>query len=118
MIANTYVEHCIDVDLDGTLAAYDPAEIYEPLRIGTPIAPMIARMRRWLADGRCVRIMTARVAPPIGATEKRALIAAIDSWMQKHVGSTVPISNCKDMHTAEIWDDRAVKVGFNTGEPL
>lgn len=39
----------IGVDLDGTLAEYDEWRGID--HIGTPIEPMAARVRRWIAQG-------------------------------------------------------------------
>jgi hypothetical protein len=50
----------IGVDLDGTLAQYGKwAGIYY---IGKPIPLMMARVKKWLAQGKDIRIFTARVA--------------------------------------------------------
>lgn len=49
----------IGVDLDGTLAHYSGWQGID--HIGAPIAPMVERVKRWLAEGRSVKIFTARV---------------------------------------------------------
>lgn len=51
----------IGVDLDGTLAVYNGW--VAPTHIGEPVVPMLERVKAWLAEGREVRIMTARVYP-------------------------------------------------------
>ena len=63
----------IGVDLDGTLAEhYWPAKgDYDPTRIGDPIPMMVERVRGWLAEGREVRVFTARGGP------QRALAAVL-----------------------------------------
>src|SRR5690349_18780615 len=48
----------IGVDLDGTLAEYHGWKGVE--HIGPPIPEMVARVKQWLAEGRDVRIFTAR----------------------------------------------------------
>ncbi|MEI8285241.1 MAG: hypothetical protein WCG52_09650, partial [bacterium] len=48
----------IGVDLDGTLAEF----IGDMSFIGEPIMPMLNRVKTWLANGREVRIFTARAA--------------------------------------------------------
>ena len=48
----------IGVDLDGTLAEYHG---WNDGKIGEPIQLMVERVKRWLAEGKSVRIMTARV---------------------------------------------------------
>ena len=56
----------IGVDLDGTLAEYHGWNG----SIGKPIAPMVDRVKRWLAEGVEVRIMTARVSNRGGYSEE------------------------------------------------
>jgi hypothetical protein len=52
----------IGVDLDGTLAYYDPEADFDPEKVGPPVPKMVARVKRWLAEGKTVKILTARVA--------------------------------------------------------
>ena len=54
-------EPWIGFDLDGTLAIYDKWEGID--HIGAPIAPMVELAKRLHADGKKVKIVTARVAP-------------------------------------------------------
>ena len=49
----------IGVDLDGTLATFDASD---PDVVGPPIPAMVQRVKRWLQEGREVRIVTARAA--------------------------------------------------------
>lgn len=116
----------IGVDLDGTLARYDGWKNGE---IGAPIPKMVERVKRWLAEGKDVRIFTARVgllpdaysseskrnADPVFAAEQMNLIRA---WCLQHIGRELPITAQKDFMLEEIWDDRAVQVKINTGEAL
>lgn len=101
------------VDLDGTLAHYEGWRGIE--HIGAPIAPMVARVREWLAAGRDVRIFTARVAEP-DATERAKVVGFIDAWCLEHIGRVLPVTNVKDFAMIELWDDRCVQVFPNTGE--
>lgn len=103
----------IGVDLDGTLARYDGWRGID--HIGEPIPLMVERVKRWLAEGREVRIFTARVAVPRDEAEARMFIA---EWCRRHIGEVLPITNVKDLAMAELWDDRAVSVGLNTGMRL
>lgn len=112
----------IGVDLDGTLA-----HLGVPVTdIGAPVPVMVRRVKAWLAEGRDVRIMTARVATSglrvvdnglvddsAFAAEQRPLIEA---WCLQHIGCILPLTATKDFMMAEIWDDRAVQVVANTGE--
>lgn len=51
----------IGVDFDGTLATYGTWA--GASHVGEPIAPMVERVKRWLAEGREVRVFTARIHP-------------------------------------------------------
>lgn len=104
----------IGVDLDGTLAKYSGWR--GPDHIGEPIDPMVARVVQWLAEGKDVRIFTARVA--CGEPERSVVIAAIGAWCQEHFGCVLPVTNEKDMHMIQLWDERAVGVETNTGAVL
>jgi hypothetical protein len=102
----------IGVDLDGTLAHYDGWKGIE--HIGEPIAPMVARVKQWLAEGVDVRIFTARIAGRDALTVENI----INRWLLKHVGQMLPVTNIKTMSMIELWDDRAVCVERNTGRIL
>lgn len=107
----------IGVDLDGTLAVYDGWQGVD--HIGTPIPTMVARVKAWIAEGRSVKIFTARVhghgAPIIGGGFEDAL-TPIRVWCLAHLGAELPITNMKDFGMIELWDDRAVQVICNTGQ--
>lgn len=95
----------IGVDLDGTLAKYTGWQGDQ--HIGDPVPAMITRVKRWLSQGRQVRILTARtVHEPIA------------KWLQKNIGRVLSITNKKDKGMIELWDDRAVQVRLNTGQPV
>lgn len=101
----------IGVDLDGTLAHYDGWKGHG--HIGEPIVSMVERVRGWVLAGHRVKIFTARVHDASVAD-----IKAIEAWCAKHIGRVLPVTNVKDSHMAELWDDRAVTVERNTGYPL
>jgi hypothetical protein len=98
----------IGVDLDGTLAHY--SGWVSETHIGEPVAPMVARVKRWLAEGRIVKIFTAR------AHSLRS-VEAIQAWCQQHIGPVLEVTATKDYKMVELWDDRAVGVIPNTGRP-
>jgi hypothetical protein len=104
----------VGVDLDGTLAFYDHWR--GPEHIGAPIPAMLERVKRWIAEGREVRIFTARVDNANGDafTARRA----IEAYCQEHVGEVLPITNQKDYRMVEMWDDRCVQVIPNTGRTI
>lgn len=107
----------IGVDLDGTLAVYDGWKGVET--IGEPIPLMVERIQKWRAQGIEVRIFTARVS---GISRDGRSIAdireLIKEWCVKHVGEELCITNVKDYHMWELWDDRAVQVEANTGRRI
>lgn len=109
----------IGVDLDGTLAHYDGWK--GPMHIGEPVPAMLARVLTWLTDGLDVRIFTARVSSdgtPVRDADARIAHFAIKQWCAQHLGRELPITNVKDFRMVELWDDRAVQVRANTGEPV
>jgi hypothetical protein len=104
----------IGVDLDGTLAHYDGWR--GELHVGAAIQPMLDRVKRWLADGKYdVRIFTARVSDP---EEAVSVTARIHEWCEENGLPKLIVTNVKDYAMVELWDDRAVQVIANTGEPV
>lgn len=103
----------IGVDLDGTLAYYDGWK--GPDHIGIPIPKMLERVKNWLAKGKNVRIVTARVSPENGP-EAHTAREAIQYWIEWHLGQKLQITYEKDLNMLELWDDRAIQVVKNTGE--
>ena len=102
----------IGVDLDGTLAEYHGW--VGPEHIGAPVPKMISRVKNWLAEGKTVKIMTARVSP----TKDDHLLCkrVIWNWCLVHIGCHLPVTHEKDHLMLELWDDRVVQVIPNTGE--
>lgn len=95
----------IGVDLDGTLAFYDGfrGDDY----VGEPIEPMVRQVRKWLMDGRDVRIFTARRPHPV-----------IRKFCKDNFGKILPITNVKDPNMQALFDDRAVGIKRNEGVPF
>jgi hypothetical protein len=99
----------IGVDFDGTLA--HTKDDGNPADLGDPIPEMVDKVKEWLAEGKDVRIFTARVThDPTGE-----VAAAIEEWCEEHLGSKLPVTNIKDPKMKELYDDRAYHVGHNTG---
>jgi hypothetical protein len=119
-------EGWIAVDLDGTFAEYHGWTKWN--EFGPPIPKMVERVRGWLAEGRDVRIFTARV--PLDDTEEHTcrhtgekwngvmMKYAIAEYTERHVGRRLRSQCYKDLNCIEIWDDRAVGVVANTGDTL
>lgn len=101
----------IAVDLDGTLAHYDHWRGSD--HVGAPVELMVARVRNWLDEGRDVRVFTARIADGEPETKR-----VIQDWCEQHIGQRLEVTNVKDFQMIELWDDRAVQVIPNTGEPV
>ena len=109
----------IGVDLDGTLAHYEGWVSID--HIGKPVAPMIQRVQQWLADGKTVKIFTARIhghGKPIIGGGVADVKTPIEEWCKKHIGRVLEITNVKDFGMIELWDDRAVQVQLNAGLPV
>lgn len=122
------------VDFDGTLAKYDKWQGAE--HCGDPIPKMVERVKTMLAEGKDVRIFTARVFPLLevkpndnidqilesrGLTEMpRAVEAAnatlaIQAWCQEHLGRALTVTCVKDYGLVSLYDDRCFQVEKNTG---
>ena len=113
------------VDLDGTLAHYLPGD--GVASIGAPIPRMVERILDWLERGEEVRIVTARVGAcnavnsegigdsAVFAGQQREMIEA---YCLEHIGRKLPVVCQKDFQMIDIWDDRAIQVAQNTGEPI
>lgn len=98
----------IGVDLDGTLAFYDGWK--GPDHIGDPVPAMAFRVKKWIAEDKEIKIFTARASVP-------EQIPYIERWCLKHFGKVLPVTNVKDFGMIELWDDRAIRVRDNEGEP-
>lgn len=115
----------IGVDLDGTLAHYERWTAVT--HIGDPIWPMVERVKNWLREGKQVKIFTARIAEPNGGGchtcgcptfVNEDAVEAIERWCVEHIGQILEVTNVKDRFMVELWDDRAVQVAPNEGEPV
>jgi hypothetical protein len=103
----------IGVDLDGTLAYYEAGKWRGIEHIGEPIAPMVERVRRWVEEGREVRIFTARICE-----DRKRVTEVVHAWLHKQGLPSLAVTNEKDYGMIELWDDRAVQVKMNEGEPV
>jgi hypothetical protein len=72
---------------------------------------MAFRVRKWLADGKDVRIFTARAT----VAEQ---VAPVQAWTLLHFGAVLPVVCAKDFGMVELWDDRAIQVEPNTGRRM
>lgn len=118
----------IAVDWDGTVVEYHGWTKWN--EFGAPIMPMVERIRAWLDAGQDVRIFTARMPlPQDEALEQTCyktgekftgvmMKKAIADHCEKIIGTRLRAQCYKDLHTIEIWDDRAVGVVANVGTTL
>ena len=75
----------IGVDLDGVLAKMEGWN--GPYEIGEPVPAMVDRVKKWLEEGKTIKIMTARAAD----ADTRA-ISAIKNWCTKHIGKELEVT--------------------------
>lgn len=99
----------IGVDLDGTLAEYNG---WGDGKIGRPIPKMMDRVKGWLAEGRVVKIFTAR------AGFDKSQVPEIKQWLKENGLPALEVTATKDYDMIELWDDRCVQVIPNTGTSI
>lgn len=121
------IDGWIGVDLDGVLARHNPhSGKWDKDYIGDPIPKMIEKVEKALAEGKEIKIFTARVGTgrglsPISGYEDTQEFAdhqrrIIQDWTLEHLGVRLDVTAQKDWALIEIWDDRARQVVINTGE--
>ena len=102
------IEEWIGIDLDGTLAYYDG--IWRGIEhIGEPIKPMIEFVTSLLAQGKKIKIFTARA-------KNRDIIPYIHKWLKENDLPEFEITNEKDFGMIMLYDDRCNQVITNSGE--
>ena len=113
----------ICVDLDGTLAHYGDWVAWNV--IGKPIPLMLERVKKWIAEGKDVRIFTARVGIVVSkcvvngqSFTAHDMTMVIQDWCEKQGLPRLQVTATKDYGMAELWDDRCIQVVPNTGRTL
>lgn len=114
----------IAVDFDGTLAEYH--DFGDGSQLGNPIMPMVERVKKWLAEGKKVKIFTARVGnsglrSDAGVDDEdftNHQRHIIQKWCAQHIGQVLEVTATKDFAMMELWDDRAIQVVANKGIPV
>jgi len=121
------------VDFDGTLVHYEKWQ--GATHVGAPVPLMVERVKKWLDEGKDVRIFTARVYPLMTVmpndnidqvlsrfeevtsrhVEATQAVLAIQTWCKEHLEKVLPITCVKDYGLVELWDDRAIQIIKNTG---
>jgi len=108
----------VGVDFDGTLATWNCPWPENWRATGKPIPRMVKRVKRWIAEGKDVRIFTARMDgyhPKDGPIPIHMVRKSIEDWCLKHLGVILPVTNRKDYWCEAIYDDRAIQVERDTG---
>jgi hypothetical protein len=108
----------IAVDFDGTLATFNCGWVNDYRATGEPIKPMVALVKKWIAEGEDVRIFTARADCYHPTSKNLSFDEAtkpIKEWCLKHLGVVLPITNVKDYYCKALYDDRAIQVEKDTG---
>ena len=103
----------VGVDLDGTLAKYDGWK--GAGHIGEPIQPIVNLVKNLIQTGANVKIFTARVCSAQSEEDIITAKKAIAEWTLKHIGKELEATAEKDWNMIEYYDDRAVRVIYNSG---
>lgn len=111
-ILDDYSGGWIGVDLDGTLALHSGWSD----SIGEPIGPMVSRVKRWLREGKEVRVFTARGSVDgEGEAGRYQQLCRIYDWINSNVGEDLEVTHEKDPKMIRLYDDRVVEVNKNEG---
>ena len=97
------------VDLDGTLAVYEPGVWPD---IGPMIPEVAQHLRGWLAAGNRASIFTSR----LHGTSRDLMIVRIQRWLVDNNLPRLEVTDVKHPKFTEFWDDKAVRVMHNEGE--
>ena len=95
---------CIGVELDGVLARQDNSD--DPEHIGAPIPKMLARVKRWIAAGKRVKIFTERAK----GKNRTKVVKAVKAWCREHLSKELEVISSKGMELDEFWDARADRI--------
>lgn len=106
----------IGFDLDGTLAEFIGWKGIE--HIGKPVQKMCDKIKELHAQGKEVKIVTARVAPREGGDNPKEARRYIEEWCKRELGFVPEITHEKDSHMECLYDDRAKQVIPNKGIPI
>jgi len=101
-------------DLDGTLAKYISGDGVEG--IGEPVQAMVDLAKELIAEGKEVRILTARIGGRCSPEVRDYQVKMIGDWTEEHIGQRLAVTCEKDPGMIALYDDRAIQVVANTGE--
>lgn len=108
----------IGFDLDGTLAVRCRG-IFNPRDIGEPIPVMIELIKKYINEGKDVKILTARVSTNGTVISIYNAVVGqyyIRAWCKKHIGQKLDVVSVKDFRMQLLYDDCVVQVKTDTGE--
>ena len=103
------MEAWIGVDLDGTLAHYEGWKGRD--HIGESIPAMMELVKRWIDEGKKIKIFTARAC-------EQDHIPPVKAWLKENGLPDLEVTNCKDFGMVALYDDRCVQVITNTGQVI
>lgn len=105
------------VDLNGTLCYHEKGEpVFDAegkFIIGKPINRMVRRVRKLLAEGLAVKIMSGSVG--LGGEKAAEAERSIRAWCKTHIGRELPVSATITPRCLGMWNDKARGVLRNTG---
>lgn len=81
----------IGVDFDGTIA-FSIKNRTSPYELGEPIPDMVDRVKKWLAEGYTVKLLTARMNIKSSTGTDRDLNKMrqlLEAWCLQHIGTAV-----------------------------
>lgn len=105
-------ESWVGFDLDRTMAKRVKGDDHKT--IGEPIYRMIDLAKTYIAQGKKVKIFTARVASD-EPEEVQFQVELINKFSREHFGKELEITCIKDRYCIRIFDDIARQVIPNTG---
>ena len=104
-------QHWVGVDLDGTLSRTDnPGHFSPPYPLGEPIPEMLLLVKSLLDAGVRVKIFSARACEPKS-------IPVVQAWAERHGLGPLEVTNQKDFDLIRFYDDRAIAMVPNAGQP-
>jgi len=107
----TAYESWVGVDLDNTLAYFDGWK--GASHIGEPVPKMVALVKKFLAEGKTVKIFTARVAADDDEMTIEQKTKIIQDWTETHIGQRLEVTCVKDPGMEVLYDDKAIRVVLN-----
>jgi hypothetical protein len=99
-------------DLDGTLAKYDGYKGHT--HIGEPIPAVVELVFKYIAEGKIVKIFTARASEQ-DPKRRLEILEAIARWSWDVFDVSLPVTCIKDYGMVLLFDDRCKQVIPNTG---